>query len=288
MTLRRNCPKSPDIAPTQPEYITLSRRMQDTIEFCASIPPGVTAIAGVPRSGMFTASIIAEYLHLALCAFSQDGQLVRLLSGARHRKHIDDGLLLVIDDTVATGMSMRQLPSIDRQHITAALYCSPEHTDLVDLHYRKLSLPHYLEWNLFNSCHAGTIATDFDGVLCEEPPCDDQKAECKYERWLQSAPVRQRPRRSALKLIATGRTRRYRRHTELWLERWGIQYDALVMWEGQPESRWIDDGCAKMKADAYANSEATLFVESNVREAAVIAQRSGKRVICTTNGRVLN
>lgn len=267
--------------PDRPIYVTWSQRLRDTIALADKIPPTVTAIAGVPRSGMFAAGLLAELLHLSLHAIHPHAGLQPLASGWRHSEP-DDGLLVVVDDTIATGKSFRRLPPVDREHLRAVVYASPQGIRHVDIWERILPTPHYLEWNLFNSVYSPHLATDFDGVLCADPPPGVTDGSCEYERWLQEAPIRQRPRRVPIPLIATARLRQYRRITEIWLARHGITCDHLVMWDGDPAARWTDHGAAKMKAAAYAASTARLFVESDQAQAQRIHELTGKTVICTS------
>jgi orotate phosphoribosyltransferase len=268
------------------EFISHAQRHRDVLAFTRAIPHDITAVAGLPRSGMFAASILAEQLHLALYSLDQAGRLIRLGSGWRHRAHRDTGRLLVIDDTVASGDSLRRLPPIDRPHLTAAIYCAPQQRHLVDLFHRPLTLPHYLEWNIFNSHMTAGLATDIDGILCPDPPAEllAPERECAYEKWIATAPTWQRPSRP-LPLIATGRRRRYRRHTEDWLAARGITYQTLRF----PETEAEHEHPGRMKAEAYAaDPTATLFVESDPAQAALIASITGKRVICPATATVHN
>jgi uncharacterized HAD superfamily protein len=267
-------------------YITCADRVADTLAFFQKIPADVTAVAGVPRSGMFAASLVAELLHLSLYAIQSAGP-VKLSDGWRHANYSDDGRLLVLDDTVATGNSMRRLPHIARDHLTAAIYVSPEHTGLVDLWQYLLPMPHYLEWNLFNSIYSHQIATDMDGVLCDDPPRGIVDREsCSYEKWIQNASIRQRPLKEPLQLICTARRRLWRKHTEAWLKCYGIRYHKLLLWPGEADARWKDNAAGRWKGENYRDSAATLFVESCPSQAKVIWEVSRKRVICTRSGDV--
>lgn len=262
-------------------FINHQQRILDILAFMVKIPYDVTAVAGVPRSGMFAASMIAEQMHLALYSLC-DENLVRLSSGFRHKDYIDDGTLLVVDDTVASGHSIQTLPDIDRQHLLAAIYVTPERAHLVDLFYKKLSSPHYLEWNIFNSIYTKNLATDIDGILCSEVP--NGLSQCAYERWVQHAPILQRPVYKTIPLIATGRKRMYRKHTEEWLDKYGIKYDKLVFPKNDEEHKYP----AVVKGNSYKESPATIFMESCPIQAKTIAEISGKRVICPKTSEVHN
>jgi hypothetical protein len=251
------------------------------------IPSTVKRIMGVSRSGMFAAGILAERFHVPLWSISQQTGPIDLGHGVRLDKVEEEGLTVVVDDTVAAGYSFAQLkPLLLPNSLFYCLYCSPECRNLVTGFAELLSLPHYLEWNIFNSVHTPSLATDIDGILCPDPPESflDKEQECPYEKWLIRAPILQRPLRDTIPLIATGRRRRYRRQTESWLETCGICYDQLVF--PQTEEEYLNPG--KMKAEAYGKSPATIFIESNQKQARLIARLTGKRVICPASQEVLN
>jgi hypothetical protein len=263
--------------------VTLVERLRAVELLCQKLPRDITRVIGVARSGLFAAGVLAERLHVPLWSISPATGPLDLGHGARLQSVATDGVTLVVDDTAASGYSLSQLePVLPADSVFACLYCAPQCRQRVRLFAELLPLPHYLEWNLFNSVHTATLATDIDGVLCPDPP--EGLSECQYERWLQNAPLWQRPLRDTLPVIATGRRRRYRKHTEQWLAERGIRYQLLVVPESEID--WLHP--AEMKADAYAASSATVFVESDPQQARAIANRSKKRVICPATKEVFN
>ena len=85
--------------------------------------------------------------------------------------------------------------------------------------------------------------------------------------------------------IITARLEQYRGPTEAWLARWGIRARRLVMAETSDHQFYP----AAFKADAYnAIGDATLYLESDSRQAAEIAALTTKRVICPALGEVFN
>jgi len=95
----------------------------------------------------------------------------------------------------------------------------------VDHYYASYAGPHYLEWNLFNSGHSATMATDLDGILCDEKT---------------GLPL-QWPRREPVLAIVTGPPEGNRPATERWLAQHGIRYGQLLMgpWQTLPPSTEI-------------------------------------------------
>lgn len=278
----RNCEVK---EPPRPRWISATQRAIDIYEMAGRVPADVTAVAGVPRSGLTPASMIAELLHLPMFIMHEDCGLQAVPHGWR-LKHAaqDTGRLLVVDDTVASGQSLERLRQIQtgRECLWAGVYVNPEQAGKVQLIGQILPLPHYLEWNLFNSIYTSALATDIDGILCPDP--DPAFSDCAYERYLQNAPIRQRPVKVVLPLIATGRKRTFRKHTEEWFEKHGIRYEQLVF----PSDDWELKNPGELKARAYGDSRATIFVESDPDQARLIADRTQKRVICPQTAEVWN
>lgn len=277
----RNCDET---VPAMPQWVSSTQRVADIHALAGRVPLDVTAVAGVPRSGMTPAAMLAELLHLDLFMIHESCGLQAIPHGWRLRDGGDHGRLLIVDDTVASGASLGRLATVDvgRDYLTAAVYVSPEQRGLVQLFGRILPLPHYLEWNLFNSVYAPNLGTDIDGILCPDPA--PKLTDCQYERYLQNAPLIQRPLRSVIPLIATGRKRTFRKHTEEWLAARGIRYEQLVFPANDDEL----NNPGVMKADAYGQSRATIFVESDQQQARLIAEMTGKRVICPATSEVWN
>ncbi len=276
--------KGPEIPWTPPpcRWVTTADRVAATVKLMQRLPANTAAIAGIPRSGMLPAAFIAERLHLPLYEATPAG-IRPMHHGERYRDNDAPGPMVVIDDTIASGYSLSKIiPTLGPTHLLAVLFASPQCATRVHLFAELLPMPHYLEWNLFNSIYTADIGTDIDGILCPDPdpPYDD----CKYEKFLQNAPILQRPVRDVIPLIATGRRRRYRQHTEAWLAQRGIRYERLVF----PTTDEEHDNPGLMKARAYAESRATIFVESDEQQAKLIADITGKRVICPCVSQVWN
>lgn len=294
------CKRCPDRLPIiEPaangkRYVTAAHYMRDLQHLASLVPHEVTAIAGVPRSGMFPASWLAMQLHLPLYSIHKDSGLQPMDCGWR-MKHTDeaDGTLLIVDDTTASGTSARWLApqrrALTRKTLHAVVYAAPESKELVDLFAVELPIPHYLEWNLFNSVYSPLMALDFDGVLCEDCPAPyDDDAE-HYQQFLVNARPLYLSRRCDIPLIVTARLEKYRPQTEAWLERYGIKCNRLVMgpWDSVEERR-ANYNCGAYKGAIYRDSDCTIFVESCPVQSREIAIASGKTVICPTTAEVWN
>lgn len=283
---------------TEPEptrWIRNTDRARATIKLAGMLPSTITAVAGVSRSGISSALQICELLHLHPFSISMQCELTPLTHGYRfNANRRDDGDLLIVDDTVASGRSMKHLQKsigrIARPKIWHAVtYASPQASGLVDFYAERLNLPHYLEWNFFNSTHSPATALDFDGVLCRECQADEDDDGPKYLRFLETAEPLYLPRRCPVPLIVTARLEKYRPQTEAWLAKWGVVCRKLVMgpWSTLAERR-AHYSAAEHKGQAYKKSQCLIFVESCPRQAKQIAQESGKRVICPATAEIFN
>jgi uncharacterized HAD superfamily protein len=269
-------------------------KMEELIEGARTLTAklhGVDAVAGVTRSGMVPASMIATLLHVPLMEANPAIGIRPLHGGWRIRSSSQDfSKIAVVDDTVATGYSMSEMRKSlrgRRDCVFAAVFVNPPHIGMVDEHATLLGVPHFLEWNLFNSIHFDNAATDFDGILCEECPPDVDDDGERYADWMIRAKPLHLPRRSPVKLIVTARLEKYRHLTESWLDHHGVQFDRLVMgpWRTLEERRRLFHA-GRFKGEAFAKSTCGVFVESCPQQSRQIADVSGKSVICPASGQV--
>lgn len=263
-------------------WVSTQQLAQDSIRLAGMLPADTFGVVAIPRSGMIPASIIATTLDIPL-GYLVDGKIVWLQSGSRAMSG-GKGPIAVVDDTVWAGRAMwgarRQL-----QHVScfyAAVYATPHRKHLVDAYVAE-DLGCHWEWNWFNngSILAMGIATDMDGILCQNPrvpDADDGQVLEDYRQWLVAAPPRWLIRSHAARVIVTGRLERFRPETEDWLRRHRVRYEKLVMCRADAASRRGD--VAEMKAVEYSLSGASFFVESERDQAERIHQLTGKCVIC--------
>lgn len=269
------------------------------------IPPNVTAVAGVARSGLSAATMISMYLHLPMITIRQTMQdIVQTGNGWRlgGSKHVDPATerVVVIDDTCMTGNSIKHIrPLLDanfKNYLIGTVYCNPTALVKPDIFAVELGWPHLLEWNMFNSIISPTMAVDFDGVLCRDcDPWQDDDGP-KYDEFIRTAVPLYTPRRSAIPLIVTARIEKYRRPTEEWLVRHGIRWNKLVMhpaktlqermrtdiagYKARHFSAWVAQETAKRHPGPH------VFVESDDRQAQRIGKITGMLTICPHTGNV--
>lgn len=254
--------------PFRPEWVSTSRLAADSVRLASLLPPDLSAVAGIPRSGVIPAAIIAAHLHLPLWELPPGGGL-RPLGHGRGFVPERGWRVAVIDDTVYSGgaISRARERMEDRPAVYAAVYVTPAASGTVDYFAHTLAVPHLLEWNLFNN-HGWAVASDFDGVLTIDGT---------DKPWLL-------PRARIIPLIATGRHEWHRQVTEDWLRLWGVRWERLEMLPNdQPTTT---ERIAEHKAHHYSTSECHAFVESDPVQAEIIHKLSKRFVICPTTGQL--
>lgn len=283
-----------------PEFVTLEQFALDIHKLISQLPPNITSVAGVSRSGLYPATMIAMMLHVPLYVVRHHqgdvfsgGNGWRLKEGAQP----EDGTMLVVDDTTMTGNSLRRTQHIlkDRpgHKLYAAVYVNPKAIKKPDLWAVDLPWPHLLQWNLFNSVLSDATALDFDGILCHDCPVNMDDDGPQYQKFLAETRPLHIFRKRSIPLIVTARLEKYRPETEKWLANWGMSANRLVMgpWANNRERAKSD--VAAFKAEHFKKFMVTgrtsvgprMFVESDARQAARIAELSGGLVVCPAAAR---
>lgn len=284
-------------------FVTSAQFQRDILSLIAQIPPDITAIAGVARSGLSAATMLSMYLHLPMITIRQTANdIVDTGNGWRlgGSHHIDPkkGKILVVDDTVMTGNSLKAIEPLIKSQVGeavyAAVYVNPNATKKPDIWAVDLPWPHILEWNVFNSILSPSAAMDFDGILCHDCPAGSDDDGPKYLEFIRNARPLYVPRRCPVPLIVTARIEKYRAETEAWLKRHGIQWHKLVMHPGKSTRDRERCDIAAYKAKHYSAWAKThrpapgphLFFESEDRQARNIATISGLITVCPSTAGV--
>ena len=239
-------------------WITYNQLANDTTRLANIIGRDFTGVYGVPRFGRVAAAMFSAYTGVPVIESVVPG-------------------CLIIDDSYHTGDSMA--PYRDQYGDTvfyAAVYGRKGSPDWLMRH--NTDGPRVFEWELWDGPHAAKFSWDIDGVLCP----DYDKA-TDYIDHLDNSPVLYRPT-VRCKVIITGRYERYRKHTERWLEKNGIEYKELIM------SKRTSDRERKMcvaadKAKAAKKAGVMLHIESSKKEAQIIGMK-GMDCLCITNKRL--
>jgi orotate phosphoribosyltransferase len=270
--------------PQQFHYISYAQLVRDCAELARSLPL-VREMAGVPRSGLIPASLIALELNLPMISVESllsPEPLTIPIPRRGYGRRVLDGSVLVVDDTCASGRQVDHLRKRIRQPVQfAAIYVENRPTIAVDFYHSKLpDFAQFYEWTMFHDDTNRFLLTDLDGVLCDDwTGGHEDQHEAGYLDFLNNVSPR---RISTIPLngIVTNRLNRHRPQTEAWLKRHGIQYGKLIMspYDTFPERDRANDA-VNLKTRAYlADSTLRLFVESDDRQAQEIARRTGRPV----------
>ena len=253
--------------------------------------PALRAVAGIPRSGLIPASLIAQWQNIPLLDI--DDALVSRPQIPTYRRRaaeeLDERLpILIVDDTVSSGRTLSWYKSRARgkgSYLFAAPYVDRRCWNVVDF-YAEDHPQCYgaFEWNLLHEHgHTQYTLSDLDGVICEEWTGGDEELfpEAYRRHLVQGKPMRLPTK--PLKGIVTGRMQIYRRETAAWLRKHGVVYDHLWMMPASTEHERARIGPAQFKGSVYQESGAGLFVESCPIQARQIHELTGKPVIDFTN-----
>jgi uncharacterized HAD superfamily protein/hypoxanthine phosphoribosyltransferase len=274
-------------------YVKYSQLIEDVRLLLTNIPYEIRdrlgMVAGISRSGLIPAAMIAQQLNLPLFGTSR-GRFIELVGGQRLSKRMHHFPAIVVDDSVFTGRAMQEAVrflQVREKVYRAAVYCTPGNQGVVDFFAREIPRPRYFEWNLLHHPDTSTFVLDIDGVLCHDPTVSDNDDD-KYREALAHARPLHLPSRHIYGLC-TNRLERWRDVTEDWLARHNVFYGELQMSPYLTAAeRRQDSAYGTRKGAYYAASAATLFVESCPKQAALIAKVSGKPVICPTHFEAFN
>lgn len=273
-------------------YRSIASLNRLVLKWQCQLPRDFDVIVGIPRSGMLVANLLA--LHLNLPMTDVEGLLnERLITFSGRSKKIDmrePRKVLVVDDAISTGRQLTKLKQrladamLPHEIRYAVAFAKPGTESMVDYVGEQLSDPQLFEWNMMHHPVLLGSCLDIDGVLCEDPAKEaDDDAEC-YQRFLETAAPMVIPTMPVGWLV-TARLEKYRKQTEQWLARHGIQYRELVMWDLPGRStRESAQSHGEYKANVYRATNADLFIESSATQAIEIADLSGKQVFCMATG----
>jgi uncharacterized HAD superfamily protein len=259
--------------------------------------PEFDAVCGVPRSGLVPAAYIALRRNIRLVDLSD---LMRRPEGVirratlrdsnpivKNRKPYGNKLLIVDDSSSPRSFTFNDLREKLKDQTSlsisyGAVYRASE-TSQLDFYFKEIPLPRIFGWNWCRHFHMKTALVDMDGVLCEDwkhrPEMNDdpefvQHIDTVNPLYLPDWPIMG---------IVTSRIERYRPQTEAWLRKHGVHYNRLIMHPAPtPELRRQANDHAERKALVYRKAkDASLFVESDVRQAKEIFRLTQRPVLCT-------
>jgi adenine/guanine phosphoribosyltransferase-like PRPP-binding protein len=257
------------------------------LEWCDRLPSDFDLVIGIPRKGLFIANIIALRFGLPLATPEQYLQYSRAYYGYHiPTKTVNYQKILIVEDNVKIGHQARELrnqiqalhPEIDVR--IAAMYVHPEAKQFVDYHFKQ-SKNEVFAWDLPTIMNHTKTITDLDGILCEECPVPEEKPKV-YGSWIRHAKPRLVPL-YPLMAIVTGRSEKYRKATEEWLLKNGIEYKQLIMYPDVPKTQ---QRVIQFKAEQIKRLDPYWVWESNVTDALGIFKITRIPVLCFQNNRL--
>lgn len=260
------------------------------------LPKEIDIIAGIPRSGLLAANIIALYLNLPLTDTDSlaEGKVYSTGRTKQKAEWVNDiaeaRKILVVDDSCASGKSIREAkeklnaPGLAEKLIFMAVYVCETSQKIPDIYFENVEFPRMFEWNYLHHPELHAACFDIDGVLCPDPSEEQNDDGEKYLDFIRNAPARFVPTYE-IGCIITSRLEKYRAETESWLHKNNIRFKKLIMMQFATKQERIKSASyGKFKAEHYKKMKnAYIFVESNVNHAREIAELSGKLVFCTDN-----
>lgn len=253
----------------------------------SKFPKDIDLIVGIPRSGMLPANIVALYLNKPYTDIESflEGKVYACGFRGNFIKEKNVKNILVIDDSVSSGSAMnsakQKLKEAEKSFNIkyAAIFVRSDSRKNVDVFCEIVDGLRIFQWNLFHHRRIlGAACLDIDGVLCEDPMCDDDGPE--YHKFLITATPKFIPS-VKIKTLISCRLEKYRAETEWWLKKHGIEYENLILLNlPNKESRMKWGKHGEYKANEYAKSQYSFFIESSLREAKIIKEKTGKTVFC--------
>lgn len=253
------------------------------------LPRDISIVYGIPRSGMVPAGIVATALGARL---GMVGGTSSFGSRRKHKVLPEGGRSLIIDDSIHTGRAMSAAISALGLDATmdyrCAVYAHPRALPAIDFYAEVLEGPRVFQWNFTGISATKNYCWDMDGVICTEPTVYDDDGKAYRNHILNEVMPLYLPQ-VRIKAIVTNRIERWRSVTEMWLRRYGVQYEHLYM---QPWSTALERRNKSLpeefKARCLVDLDASVFIESHDSQARRIAAISGRPVLSIESMRLFD
>jgi uncharacterized HAD superfamily protein len=261
------------------------------------IPNGTGLVVGIPRDGMIVGGLIAAYLNLPLTDLNSFIENRAFTDPAYTFGKINNNQdkILIVDDFINFGTTIKSVKEkltssgIDASNITflSVYAASKKKAENVDMYFEVVPMHRMLEWNVVHHPFLRYACVDIDGVLCRNPSAAEDDDGEKYLKFIRDVAPYINPGYPIATLI-TCRLEKYREETEKWLKKNNIKYKNIIMMDLPSKEARAKVSRSDYKAEAFNKTEAMLFIESSVKQAREIAQKTGKSVFCTSDHRFYN
>lgn len=279
------------------EYRSIADMNEAILNNLHKLPHDIDLVVGIPRSGMLPANLIALYLNKSYTDIDSfiEG---RIYSSGERGKNLQNCVIkkvLIMDDSLHSGNALNKakekLSDIIRKKkydiLFGVVYIIERNKQMIDFYCEVTGERRIFQWNFFHhSYYLKDAYFDIDGVLCPNPPQDDDGP--IYLDYIRNAPVLFKPS-CEIDTLVSCRLEKYRKTTEDWLIRNEIKYKKLIMLDlpdKETRIKWGKHGVFKGKI--YKDSNAPFFVESSYREAKDILRISKKTVFCVETMTMMN
>ena len=242
-----------------------------TRDWCKRMPCRYDLVIGIPRTGLTIAGIISDYFAIPM---SIPEKLPDFWASRDIPKKEIRSILIVEDGTThGSHLFPTKAKAYDffpgaTVHMGSLLVNKA--TIPLDTYGFMLCDRTIAEWQLLHLEFSQNVASDLDGVLCQDPPPFTNEKD--YIDWMTRA-IPYRVPIYPLSVIITSRSEKYRQFTEDWLKENGVRYQRLIMAKGQSDSM-------AEKAGAINKYLPEFFLESNDGTAKELHYRTGVPVIC--------
>lgn len=263
------------------EFVCASSLTRDVYSLAVRLPGRLAGVVGIPRGGMVPAALLASTLNLPLYQVDPKRGLRLIGSGSRVTARKSKRTpLLVVDDFVCSGATMSAATAVIPERVpvvSAAVYVRSQSRASVDCYGRIVDSTIVSEWNLFRRELVRRLASSLENVLIPNHKCE-RETNSSSPIWI--------PRECSIPLVVTARPESRRVETLEMLGRFGIQVDRLIMRPSTTSAAADASAFASYKSRAFAQSEASLFIESHGVVAQRIAHFARKPVLCTAERRI--
>lgn len=241
-------------------------------------------VVGIPRSGMIPAALIATMWQKPLADVVGYGK--GIVHGRSGEPVKPGSRVLLVDDSCNKGRAMARavamLPkgtTVTRLAIFGPYQVNP--ASVVDVSFSDCPGPRCFAWNLWKHIRLPRWGFDMDGVLCRDNAKAEKDDGPRYAKFIADAEPLFLPQRP-IGHIVTCRLERYRPETEAWLRRHRVSFERLHMMPYKTKAERMAAGNrGGWKAGIVRELGLEMFVESNPKQAAIIAREAGVPVFCT-------
>jgi len=271
-------------------FVTYAQLADNVTKFVAKLPRNIVGVIDIPRSGMLPAAILAQIYNVPLSTLDSFVETKQFRPGGRRNMDVPaSGNVIVVDDSVYMGQAMRNAQDLWAKSginsfspIWTAVYGSKPMPRLKCRIFKTIPAPRYFAWNLMQHPDLCQAMSDIDGVICYDPDVRDDDGPI-YSEWLDRAIPFHIPKVPVGALVSM-RLEKWRKPTEDWMHKYNVKFGNLILCPSTTAGDRRKMNYGEFKGVKYRDSNYSLFIESDAKQAVDIARVGNKPVVCITNG----